>query len=526
MSSTKLTRADIERVLEAGGVPDLHEQDLSRVDLSNLNLSGVNLRGANLYMANLRGVNLRGADLRQTGLSDETNQAVLSWANLAELELHKCSFAARDMTGVNLREAYLNRVNLSANKLPKADLRGADLTRCSLQGCDLRGANLQGATLENCDLRQANFQGTNLTDCNAEYSDFRGSNLSGANLSGADLTGCKFQRANLQEAFLLNCQFTEAVYSVKTLWPAQFDPASQGLTLLQEKAWRYYVDEDDAADDQELYYDMALEDLEFWPVNSARIVEPEIIFAIDRTQDRCLAFSFDSRLLTSWGGLNHPAFWDVTAGKLTGKTVEINSEELLPAYFQKALAGQPGRQTGVTALSRSKLRLAFPVESRTGYSAYSVVILTQTGKTASVFELPGYLPSKISALAFSNDEKLLASGSCDGLITVWEVDSGSELYSFQSFAGIVRSLAFSSGNRSLISGSEGGFRYEAMLEDTAYENNEAAGIAYVWSLVTGEFITGLVSRGAPVRAIQFSPDGRVVAGITGSSVVLWKVDWE
>ena len=79
-------------------------------------------------------------------------------------------------------------------------------------GADLYGADLRYANLRGADLRYANLRYANLGDA-----DLRGADLWGADLWGADLRG-----ANLRGAFAN--EFTR--------WPAGFDPAARGVTVL------------------------------------------------------------------------------------------------------------------------------------------------------------------------------------------------------------------------------------------------------------------------------------------------------
>jgi len=61
----------------------------------------------------------------------------------------------------------------------RADLSGANLKSAYITGADLRGASLTGANLTDANLRCASLTGANLT----------GANLTGANLEDTNLTG-------------------------------------------------------------------------------------------------------------------------------------------------------------------------------------------------------------------------------------------------------------------------------------------------------------------------------------------------
>ena len=73
-----------------------------------------------------------------------------------------------DLSGANLRDAYLRGANLD-----DANLSGANLSGANLGGANLRDANLSGANLRDANLSGANLSGANLRDAN-----LRGANLS------------------------------------------------------------------------------------------------------------------------------------------------------------------------------------------------------------------------------------------------------------------------------------------------------------------------------------------------------------
>ena len=118
----------------------IHEgeyEDIKQAVVTNKNnLSGADLRGAYLCGANLKCADLRGAYL---------NHANLSSANLC---------------GANLKCAYLCGADLKGAYLCGADLMGANLRGANLKGANLKGANLKGADLCGADLMGANLRGS------------------------------------------------------------------------------------------------------------------------------------------------------------------------------------------------------------------------------------------------------------------------------------------------------------------------------------------------------------------------------
>ena len=87
--------------------------------------------------------------------------------------------------------------DLSAWRLPRKVVLGADLA-----GWEPRDRDLRRLQLKNCDLRGARLAGCDLRGANLSLSDLRGAELSGADLSGADLEGADLSGADLTGADL------------------------------------------------------------------------------------------------------------------------------------------------------------------------------------------------------------------------------------------------------------------------------------------------------------------------------------
>ncbi|WP_375329240.1 pentapeptide repeat-containing protein [Microcystis sp. BLCC-F210] len=156
-----------------------------------LDLSGTNLRGAFLYRADLKG-------------------AILIEANLNGAFLYRA-----DLKGANLIEA-----NLNGDNLIEANLNGANLYRAILNGAILIGANLNGANLNGAYLIGAILDGAILN----------GAILNGANLNGAILNGA---RGLHPEQIKSACFWEKAIHTEakwdedKQLWVAEDWKANQ-----------------------------------------------------------------------------------------------------------------------------------------------------------------------------------------------------------------------------------------------------------------------------------------------------------
>jgi len=107
-----------------------------------------------------------------------------------------------------------------------------------------------------------------------------------------------------------------------------------------------------------------------------------------------------------------------------------------------------------------------------------------------------------SPFAISQDRTLLAGGLMDfGLVTVWDVESGSLLWSFGDQVPSLWSLAISPNNRYLASAS---FRSHELAFKV---RDEPAQKVVVWDLETGDVVFETDDLG---QAVNFSPDGKSI----------------
>jgi WD40 repeat protein len=113
--------------------------------------------------------------------------------------------------------------------------------------------------------------------------------------------------------------------------------------------------------------------------------------------------------------------------------------------------------------------------------------------------------SSVYSVAFSPDRRLLASGSHDGTIKLWEVASGSLVRTLTGHTSTVRSVAFSPDGRLLASGS---------ADETIK----------LWDVASGREVRTLSGHTDRVWSVAFSPDGRLLAsGSYDRTIKLWDV---
>jgi WD40 repeat protein len=112
--------------------------------------------------------------------------------------------------------------------------------------------------------------------------------------------------------------------------------------------------------------------------------------------------------------------------------------------------------------------------------------------------------SKIKSIAFSPDGKLLASGSWDKLIRLWDVNSQTLRLTLSGHQGLVEAVAFSPTGQLLASAGQ--------MEHTPCR---------IWNVKTGKFERALDMSFNKVNSIAFSPSGKILAVAHNFNITLW-----
>jgi WD40 repeat protein/uncharacterized protein YjbI with pentapeptide repeats/predicted MPP superfamily phosphohydrolase len=146
-----------------------------KLSLQGIDFGGIDLSYAFLAEADLRGSSLDGAVL---------NNVVLSGANLCDAHLNRVVADKARFDNSSLSDAALDEASLVG-----ADLTAAVLNRCKLRAARLDAALLRGACLDGSRLKGARLRATDLTGASAASAEFDFALISEAQVCGLDLTG-------------------------------------------------------------------------------------------------------------------------------------------------------------------------------------------------------------------------------------------------------------------------------------------------------------------------------------------------
>jgi WD40 repeat protein len=153
----------------------------------------------------------------------------------------------------------------------------------------------------------------------------------------------------------------------------------------------------------------------------------------------------------------------------------------------------------------------------------------------------------VNSIAFSPNGELVAAGTADGEVHVWQVSSGKPFLTCDAHSNWVYSIAFSPDGSNLACGSDNqtihvwdvnsrqaltflqGPGYRTMTVAFSPDGNLLASgsddhAVILWDIHSGQALKTLQGHAGPVRSVAFSPDGSILAsGSEDWTVNLWDI---
>lgn len=150
----------------------------------------------------------------------------------------------------------------------------------------------------------------------------------------------------------------------------------------------------------------------------------------------------------------------------------------------------------------------------------------------------------VTSLAFSPDGKILASGSHDKTIRLWDVDTGTSQKVLTDHEDAVTAITYSPDGITLVSGSQDGtirlwnvksgdlmlppieeagqvtsltYSLDGRILASSSEGNNAV---HIWNTKTGKHLQSFTGHTQSVNAVVFSPDNETLASVSSDGTVL------
>jgi serine/threonine protein kinase len=228
---------------------------------------------------------------------------------------------------------------------------------------------------------------------------------------------------------------------------------------------------------------------------------------------QAIAISPDGQFIASGSNDKTIKLWQVGTGKLvrqlgrwvSGHSNMVHSVAFSPISLNSSYQGQSGKSAGSTDLNSRILASA---------SWDNTIRLWDVNTGKEIRTLTGH-SNWVNSVAFSRDGKLLLSGSADCTIKLWQVQTGIEIQSFIGHSDSVSSVAYSPRTTTTTNSQD---RHLLASGSNDYSIK-------LWQVYSGRNISTLIGHSFFVNCIAFSHDGEMLASGSGDNTIkLWNVN--
>lgn len=217
----------------------------------------------------------------------------------------------------------------------------------------------------------------------------------------------------------------------------------------------------------------------------------------DHIHDNRKMFSSDGKILVSWKA-NRSAnsegilrIWDVKTGKLL-----------------RILRGPKKRIRNVCFSSDSATLASWCVDQESGIRLWDIA----TGRQEHV--LNGHT-QVVESVSFNPNDNALVSGGLDGSVRIWNAETGKEVKSLSS--------QHNANNRTTKSVAISCVRFNQNGNIVAAGNKN--GVIHLWDVDSGKLVQTLKGHMDVISSLSFSPDGQTIASTSKDSTIrLWDVN--
>ncbi|MEW6403750.1 MAG: hypothetical protein AB1649_18300 [Chloroflexota bacterium] len=227
--------------------------------------------------------------------------------------------------------------------------------------------------------------------------------------------------------------------------------------------------------------------------------------------------SSDKQVIYDHSGTDQPNIRAVAFSEHDGFLLSVdNAAEMVYRYLDghppmsRSLDAQRSVDAPVFALNDDATLLAFAlVQEDTGNCA---IRIWSPSENEDLGELS--CQGKPSAMAISMDGRLLALGTEDGVVTLWDISDGGIVHTLTGHPGRVYGMDFDR---------EAGLLASSGCAQEDF-NNCRSGEIILWDVRTGSEQARLLGHSNLVRTVAFSPDGtRLASGGRDDMILLWDV---